>query len=183
MNRRTVIRNLVVVSAGATLIPACIQQDKVLFPLKNMVVRGPQQELLAVLTETIIPRTSDFPGANDLKAHEYLLTMMDDCAKPEEQQSFINGLNLFEEACKKKWNKSFVKATVQQRNEWLKELEANKENKDDLSGFYRTVKRYTIQSFTSSKEYLVDVQKFTLVPGSNFKGCVPVGKVDVKKST
>lgn len=174
MNRRAVIKHLVVVSAGATIIPSCIQPDKALFPLKRIALSGSEQELIAVLTETIIPRTANFPGANDLKLHEFLLTMVDDCAKPEDQQTFLNGLRHFEEKFKKKSIRSFVSATIIQRIEFLKEIEGAKDSKEDAYKFYRTVKQYTLQGFTSSNQYLTDVKKFTLVPGSNFKGCVPI---------
>ena len=45
---------------------------------------------------------------------------------------------------------------------------------EDALKFYGTVKRYTVQSFTSSKEYMTDIRKYEMVPGPDFKGCVPV---------
>ena len=44
--------------------------------------------MLAELAETIIPKTKNFIGAKDLKAHEFLLTMVDDCMAPEDQKVF-----------------------------------------------------------------------------------------------
>lgn len=181
MNRRAVIKHLVVVSAGATIIPSCIQPDKALFPLKRIALSGAEQELIAVLTETIIPRTANFPGANDLKAHEFLLTMVDDCAKPEDQQIFLTGLRNFEEKFKKNSNSAFVRAGNIQRVEFLKEIERTKDSQDDVYKFYRMVKQYTLQGFTSSKQYLTDIKKFSLVPGSHFKGCVPIKEGASKK--
>jgi hypothetical protein len=104
--------------------------------------------------------------------------MVDDCASPEDQKTFIENMKAFEDGCKKKFNTPFVKCTGQQRNELLKELEAVKDENDPANGraskFYKTVKRYTIQSFTSGKDYLTEVVKWKITPGSNFKGCVPV---------
>lgn len=174
MNRRAVIKNLVVVSAGATIIPSCIQPERALFPLKKIALSSAEQELIAVLTETIIPRTANFHGATDLKVHEFLLTMVDDCAKPEDQQTFLHGLRHFEEKFKKNFKNSFVSAGNIQRMEFLKEIEGTQDNQDDVYQFYKMVKQYTLQGFTSSKQYLTDIKKFTLVPGSQFKGCVPI---------
>ena len=156
--------------------PGCKHQDKTSIPLKNISLSGSQEEMLAELCESIIPKTNNFIGAKDLRAHEFVLTMVDDCTSPENRKQFTDGMKVFENACKKKFNSPFVKCSSRQRNDLLKEMEANKNEKDNAAKFYKTVKRYTVQSFTSSKQYLVDVRKYQLVPGSNFKGCVPVKK-------
>ena len=52
------------------------------------------------------------------------------------------------------------------------DIENKKDIPEDLLKFYGTVKRYTVQSFTSSKEYLTDIRKYKMVPGPDFKGCV-----------
>jgi hypothetical protein len=130
--------------------------------------------MLAELTETIIPKTKNFIGAKDLKAHEFILTMVDDCTSPEDQQKFTEGMKQFEESCQKKWNSSFVKCSAQQRNELLQSVEKKQDIPEDALKFYGTVKRYTVQSFTSSKDYMTGIRKYKMVPGPNFKGCVPV---------
>lgn len=176
MKRRTAIRNIVIISAGASLLPSCTATDNSSLQLKNIPLTGSQENMLAELAETIIPKTGNFIGAKDLKSHVFLLTMMDDCTSPEDQKFFSDGMKAFEDACKKKFNAAFVKCTPQQRNDLLKEMETIKDQKDAAAKFYKTTKRYTVQSFTSSKEYLLDVRKWQMVPGSNFKGCVPVKK-------
>jgi hypothetical protein len=62
-------------------------------------------------------------------------------------------MKLFDEACRKKFNKDFVKASGEERLTFLKEMEVDKDSKGDAQKFYRAVKRYSIQSFTSSKKY------------------------------
>lgn len=174
MNRRTAIRNVVFISAGAALLPSCLQQDKASIPLKNISLTGSQEEMLAELAGTIIPKTKDFIGAKDLKTHEFVLTMVDDCTGPEDQKIFTDGMKLFEDNCKKKFNSSFIKCTTEQRNDLLKQTEASKDENDKAVKFYKTTKRYTVQSFTSSRDYMINVRKYNMVPGPNYKGCVPV---------
>lgn len=175
MKRRTAVRNIIIISAGASLLPACTTStEESSLRLKNIPLSGSQEKMLAELTETIIPKTNNFIGAKDLKTHEFMLTMIDDCATPDDQKNFNAGMKAFEETCKKKFSDSFEKFTPQQKNDLLKELEASKDDKDASVKFYKTVKRYTIQSFTSSKDYMVNVRKWKITPGSNFKGCVPV---------
>jgi Gluconate 2-dehydrogenase subunit 3 len=179
MNRRTAIRNVVIITAGASVLPACNTSDETpLLTLKNIPLTGPQEKMMADLVGTIIPKTSNFIGATDLKSHEFALIMIDDCSAPEDQKLFTEGMKSFEDGCQKKFNTSFAKCTSQQKNDWLKELEASKDEKDLTAGkaaqFYKTIKRYTIQSFTSSQQYLQDIVKWKMVPGPVFKGCVAV---------
>lgn len=174
MNRRTAIRNVIIISAGAGLLPSCIGDDKSVIAMKNISVSSSQEKMLAVLTESILPKTKNFIGANDLKAHEFLLTMIDDCTSPDDQKKFTEGLQAFDKLSHDKFGQIFTSYTAGQKKELLQAIESKKDIPEEVLKFYGTVKRYTVQSFTSSKEYLTDIRKYKIVPGSNFKGCVPV---------
>ena len=176
MNRRTAIRNVVIISAGAALLPACGHEDQASITLKNISFSGSQEKMLAALSETIIPKTKDFIGASDLMAHQFALVMVDDCASPEDQKKFMDGMKQFEETSKNKLKTSFVKATPEEKKQLLQQIEKNQDIPEVVRDFYRTIKRYTVQSFTTSKPFLLDIKKYQLVPGGNFKGCVPVKK-------
>ena len=173
MNRRTAIRNVIIISAGAGLLPSCVGDDKSSIVLKNISITGSQEKMLAALTETIIPKTKNFIGANDLKAHEFLLTMIDDCTSPDDQKKFTDGLEAFDKLSHDKFGQLFTGYTAEQKKELLQAIESKKDVPEEVVKFYGTVKRYTVQSFTSSKDYLTDIRKYKIVPGSNFKGCVP----------
>jgi hypothetical protein len=177
MNRRTAIRNVVIISAGAGLLPSCMRDDKSSIPLKNISVTGSQEKMLAELTEAIIPKTKNFIGANDLKAHEFVLTMVDDCSSPEDQKKFTDGLKAFDKLSHDKFGQLFISYTPEQKQALLADIESKKDIPEDALKFYGTVKRYTVQSFTSSKEYMTGIRKYKMVPGSNFKGCMPVKTV------
>jgi len=174
MNRRTAIRSVIIISAGAGLLPSCVGGDKSLIVLKNISITGPQEKMLAALTEAIIPKTKNFIGAGDLKTHEFLLTMIDDCASPDDQKKFMEGLTAFDKLSHDKFGQLFTSYTPGQKKELLQAIGSKKDIPGDALTFYGTVKRYTLQSFTSSKDYLTDIRKYKIVPGSNFKGCVPV---------
>jgi len=172
MNRRTAIRNVVIISAGAGLLPSCMQDDKSTISLKNISLTGSQEEMLAELTQTIIPQTKNFIGAKDLKAHEFVLTMVDDCGSPEDQKKFTDGLKSFDKLSHDKFGQIFKSYTPEQKQTLLSDIENKKDITEEALKFYGTVKHYTMQSFTSSKEYMTDIGKYNMVPGSNFKGCV-----------
>jgi Gluconate 2-dehydrogenase subunit 3 len=169
MKRRDAIRNLAIISATAAFFASC--QDKSSVALKNISVTGSEEEMIATLAESIIPKTT-FPGAKDLKSPEFVFTMVDDCMSPEDQQRFLSGMKQFNDAFGKSSGIKFTKATPDQRNEFLKSLEASKDD-DDVKKFYRTVKRYTVQSFTSSPEYMQQVRNYKMIPGP-FHGCLPI---------
>ena len=174
MNRRTAIRTVAVIAAGAAFLPSCTQEDKAAIPLKNLSLTGSQEKMLASLSETIIPKTPDFIGASDLKSHEFVLTMVDDCSSPEDQKKFMDGMKSFEDACKKKTGSSFEKASPEKRKEFLQAVEKKQDIPEDALSFYGTAKRYTVQSFTTSERYMTDIRKYKMVPGPKYNGCAPV---------
>lgn len=174
MNRRTAIRNVVIISAGAAILPSCHHADKIGLQLKHLSITGSQEKLLAALSETIIPSTNDFIGAKDLKSHEFVLVMVDDCLAPDDQKKFTEGLTAFEDLCKKKLDRAFENCTPQQRDQLVADIEQKKDFPESVAGFYGTVKAYTLQSFTGSKEFMTGIRNYKLVPGPIYKGCVPV---------
>ena len=175
MNRRSTIKTLFIISSGAVFLPSCLQdKEKSSLSLKNIKINDKEEELLSELSETIIPKTNT-PGAKDVSAHLFALMMIDDCYPPEGQDKFVKGLKEFEEFTKKKLDKSFVKCTPAEREEILSSIESKKDIPGNVAFFYNSMKRLTIQAFTSSEYYLTKVQVYQLVPGK-FYGCVPVKK-------
>jgi len=178
MNRREAIYNFVVVSAGMMLLPSCGQNERrsATIPLKNYSLTAEEETMVRQLTDLIIPKTNDFIGAADVKATDFALMMVDDCYPPEKQKDFKEGLQQFDKMAKDKYGKSFVNCTDAQKKEFLLAMESKKDIPEKVGIFYGATRGLTIQAFTSSQQYLLGVAKYKLVPGSNFKGCVPVKK-------
>lgn len=174
MNRRAAIRNVLIVSAGMGILPSCLQDKKSDILLRHIVVTGSQEKMLAALSASIIPKTTNFIGAADCKAHEFVLTMVDDCRSPEDQQQFMNGMKAFDQLCHDRFGQLFTGFTAAQNKALLTSLEKKAGITPDADFFYTTVKAYTLQCFTSSKQYMTDVKHYKMVPGPSFKGCVPV---------
>jgi hypothetical protein len=175
MDRRSAIRCSLAISGGIFLIPACMQdKSKPAIALKNIAVSGDQENLLAALAEAIIPKTSA-PGAKDLSSHLFALMMVDDCYAPDAQKKFITGLDQFESFTKNKFGSSFAKCAQPQKEELLKAMENKTGVPDEAVAFYSSMKRLTIQSFTTSQYFLTKVHVYEMVP-ARFHGCVPVTK-------
>lgn len=175
MNRRSSLKALFIFSAGVALLPSCVNDnEKSVNSLKNIKVSDEEVEMLSLLGETIIPLNNK-PVVKDIAAHQFVLMMVDDCFSPDNRGKFVEGLKQFEEMTNKNVGKSFIKCTPGERTALLKSVEAKSVIPADAMFFYSSMKKLTIQSYTTSEYYLTKVQIYKLVPGK-FYGCVPVKK-------
>ncbi len=172
LSRRTLLRQLALVSASIALAPSlhsCSSRPSRLF--KNIVVSEDQDELLTVISETIIPKTSS-PGASDLAVNEYCIKMIDDCLSVKDQEKWLKGLTQFTELTKKNNKGEFTAMDSADRIKFLTELdESNAE--DDINFFFKTMKRFTLRGYTTAEYFLTNVQGYKMLPGK-YKGCVSV---------
>jgi hypothetical protein len=175
MNRRLVLKQLAMATAGAMLLPACgVDPKKVSIALDHLNVNGDDEELLAEIAETIIPATNT-PGAKAVGAHLFTFVMIDDCLNKAEQEKYLKGLRSFNETAKKIGGKSFLKASPEERLQILTAIEKDKDNfSEEIKTFYSRTRQYTVQGYTASQHFLTDIKPYQLIPGPNFKGCIPV---------
>jgi hypothetical protein len=172
IQRREAIKQLFCITAGMALIPSCMNdRSKSGILLSNITISAAEEAMLGELCETILPKTST-PGAKDISSHLFVLKMVDDCRKKEDQDRFISGMKAFQERCKSTAGKDFVDSTMDQRNTVLASILADKDEESDLKYFFKTVKGLTVQSFTASEFFMTKVQVYELVPG-RYHGCVP----------
>ena len=171
MNRRNAIRTALIFSAGATLLPSCMQKDKTDLSLTNISITESEEKMMASLGETIIP-TTNFIGAAGVNASQFTLMMVNDCYNPDDQKMFTDGLHQFSKMVNDKYGKPFTECTLQQKKDWLTAVENKKEIPDDVVKFYHVSKNHILQAFTTSKQYMVDVRHYKMVPGPDFKGCI-----------
>lgn len=177
MNRRLVLKQLAVATAAAWILPSCVSDPKkVSIALNHLNINGDDEELLAAIADTLIPKT-DTPGAKDVNAHLFTIVMVDDCQPQAEQDKYVKGLKAFDDTCRSLAGKSFAKASATERIDILKKIEdAGDVLPDDVKTFYTTTRHYTIEGYTASQYFMTDVKPYQLIPGPNFKGCVTVEK-------
>ena len=173
MDRRSALRSFVILSAGVALMPSCKEEKvKGTVSLKHVQLSGDEENMLANLTETIVPAKAEAPAD---AAHYFVLAMVDDCYSSEEQKKFIEGLKKFDEAAQQQFNKPFAKAGTEQKHQLLREMETKKESGEAINFFYNTTRSLALQHYTTSKYYLVTVPKFEMAPG-RFNGCFAIEK-------
>lgn len=173
INRRTALRQLAFISAGAALLPSCAgRHKKPDLVFRNFTVDDAGQRTLDALTATLIP-TTDTPGARDTGASLFIFRMLDDCSSKKDQDIFFKGLKQLDDASRKTTGGKFVEAGPVQREAILTSIGNKQLPGDELNFFYSTARKLTILSYTSSPYYLTKVQLYELVPG-RWHGCVPV---------
>jgi len=173
MERRLVIKQILIMAGGMALLPSCLRDaGKSSVLLKNLDVSLDQENLLAEIAETIIPKTST-PGAKELNIHLFVLKMVDDCYEPEEQQLFIKGLEALKAITQDQYRKSFMDIAVPERQKVLVGIENDKEASAELAAFYKIMKGKTIQGYLNSQYVMTNLIKWELVPG-RYNGYYPV---------
>jgi len=173
VNRRSVLKRLALVSAGAVLLPACFHNPaKPAILTRNFQLSGDQEEQLETLSSAIIP-SGTTPGAKEVSAHRFVLRMLDDCFSKDDRDKYLRGLGQLDKASQQTAGVSFLEADPAQRATLLTALETKKLPDQDLDFFYAATKRLTIQAYMSSQYYLTKIQVYELVPG-RWHGCVPV---------
>jgi hypothetical protein len=173
MERRLVIKQILIMAGGLALLPSCLRDSgKSSILLKNMDVSLDQENLMAEIVETIIPKTST-PGAKELNVHLFVLKMLDDCYEPEEQASFLKGLEQLLDKTQDQYGKSYIKLSVPERRNLLVQIENDKEASAELASFYKIMKGKTIQGYLNSQYVMTNLIKWELVPG-RYNGYYPV---------
>ncbi|MEZ0485534.1 gluconate 2-dehydrogenase subunit 3 family protein [Fibrella aquatica] len=178
MQRRTALRGLTMALGGLVSLPAWASgwTSDSIGPVSLGSVDD--ESLLADIVETIIPETTtpgaSTPGAKSLNVHQFAGRMINDCLGESAQTTLREGLVLTEATAQQAYSKSFSTCDANQRKEILTKLSTS----TDPTGkaFVDMMKRLTIQGYTNSEYYMVNVQKFNMAPGY-YHGCVPIEKL------
>ncbi|RPE08813.1 gluconate 2-dehydrogenase subunit 3 family protein [Chitinophaga lutea] len=164
INRRAALRQLFVISAGAAVLPACVNDKKSTKASGLLALTPEQEQTLADISATLIP-TTDTPGAREVEAHLFALRMVSDCYKKDDQEKFRKGLTQFSDNVRQQYGKLFQDCAAADKQNIIAKATASKDAGTDAAYFYNTFKRLTIQAYTSSEYYLTKVDAYKLVPG------------------
>lgn len=174
MERRSAIRNLIVITGGFMLLPSCKNTPgKAFVSLKNFKINASQENLLAEIASTIIPAT-ETPGAKEVGAHLFVLKMLDDMYEKEIQQNFITGLNYLDTDTKKHFDQSFANCSLDQKQKVLLGIESKKGYSKEVFDFYAIMKQRTIEGYLNSKYIMTNIIKYEFIPSHKYDGYYPV---------
>ncbi|KAA2243105.1 gluconate 2-dehydrogenase subunit 3 family protein [Chitinophaga agrisoli] len=186
MNRRDAIKNVALLLGTAisastlAALEGCTGSGP-----RNYALEAPEtKSILAEIAETIIPQTNT-PGAKAAKVDEFILTMMQDCYEPKDQQILLDGLKKVDEASNKQYKKSFVDLTAEEKTAVLTEIDKERvaynkrenKQKEDPTHYFQFIKELTLLGYFTSKPGATEALRYVAVPGK-FEGCVPYKKGD-----
>jgi len=169
MNRRKVLKQLVIATGGLVTLPqwmiSCGITDSNVHTTSFSSV---EQQLLASVSDTIIPAGGSI-GALSVGVDKYLQKVIDDCYEKDVQDNVKLQLNGLEKSAKAKFNKSFVACSQSQRQELLLVLSSS--NVKTEKDFFTLIKSETIKGFNTSQKVMQDYLDYKVAPG-HYYGCV-----------
>lgn len=170
MQRRNAIKNLSLAFGGLVALPSWASNwtPESIGKTSNLPLND--EELLGDIVETIIPETTT-PGAKSLKVHQFAARMINDCYGEAAQKNLKDGLKATEALAQQTYQKSFSALDASQKKALFNQMLSTSDA--TAKTFANTIKRLTIQGYTNSEYYMVNVIKFNMAPGF-YHGCVPV---------
>src|SRR6476646_2669718 len=171
MNRRKVLKQLVIATGGLVTLPqwmvSCGITDS---NVHTTSFSSAEQQLLSSMSDTIIPSGGSI-GALAVGVDKYLQKVIDDCYEKDVQDNVKLQLNGLEKSAKTKFNKSFVECSQSQRQELLLALSFS--NVKTEKDFFTLIKSETIRGFNTSQKVMQEYLNYKVAPG-HYYGCVDV---------
>lgn len=186
MNRRDALSRVAVLFGGTIIggeffLSGCKNPDAKATGTLNF-----SQENIAFLDEvadTILPTTSSSPGAKAAKVGEFMKTMVTDCYDEKDQKVFMEGIGKLNDAADKKYGKTFVKLSPEERKAFLIELDKeakdyNAKKKDgEANHYFSLMKQLTLLGYFTSEIGATKALRYVAVPG-RWEGCIDYKKGD-----
>lgn len=186
MNRRDALSRVALILGGTVIganafLTGCKSGDQKA-GAQGAALSAADENYLDEIAETIIPET-DTPGAKAAKVGAFMVVMVNDCYDEKDQKVFSEGLGKLNETSDKKFSKTFVDLTPEQRKELL--LEIDKEAKDymaskkaeDPKHYFRMMKELTLLGYFTSEPGATKALNYLPVPGK-YEGCITYKKGD-----
>lgn len=166
MDRRELLKVMALALGGSVSLPesAFAKLAEPLDPSTLKFFSATQRELVALLAETIIPKT-DTPGAIDAGVPASLELLAQDCLDPADQRILLDGLGVVEARAAVGSGRSFAQRTVAERIELLTAMEQEAKQAGGPKAFIRQFKELTKFCFVHSEIGATQAFEFNMVPG------------------
>lgn len=144
---------------------------------KSALFQEGDEALLDDIADTILPDTTDSPGAKQAKAGAFMVLIVEDCYEEEEQKIFVEGLKKIQAQSQAQFNNSFNALNAVQRHELLSGMdktaaayESSKETDAPLH-YFTLIKQLATFAYFSSEIGVTKALRYNPIPG-RFDGCV-----------
>ena len=167
MNRREAVKRVSLIMGGILAAPLMAGvMGQVTNKGQSVLVSAEQEILLAEVADIIIP-TTDTPGAKAAGVEKFIVRVIRDCYKKEDQDKFYAGLAKLDADSQTKFGKGFVGLDLTQKNEMVKL--STTEDKP----FFQRMKELTVTGYFTSEIGATKALEYLPIPGK-FVGCVPL---------
>ncbi len=182
MKRREALSAITILTGGALLTTSGLLQSCNFTDRKRTAITEKDAPLLDEIGETIIPATAGSPGAKAAKIGAYIVLTVNDCYTDTQKNIFIEGLNLFDDACRQQYKTGFEDLSSAQKKEFLIQLDEvakanNKKAKNHPQHYFDMLRQLTIAGYFSSEIGMTKALRYEAVPG-RYNGCITVNKGD-----
>ena len=167
MNRREAIQRITLMLGGvlSTQLTAGLM-GQVINTGASVPVGAEQERLLAEVADIIIP-TTDTPGAKAAGVEQFIVRVMRDCYRREEQEKFYAGLAKLDADSRTMRGKGFAELDVAGKNDMIKKAAGNNE------AFFILMKQLTVAGYFTSEIGATQALEYLPIPG-RFEGDVPM---------
>ena len=167
MNRREAVQRVALMMGGVLAAPLMAGvMGQVTNTGLSIFVSAEQEALLAEVADIIIP-TTDTPGAKAAGVEKFIVRVMRDCYKKEDQDKFYAGLAKLDADSQTKFGKGFVGLDLVQKNEMVK-LSTTTDKP-----FFQRMKELTVTGYFTSEIGATKALAYLPIPGK-FEGCIPL---------
>jgi hypothetical protein len=159
MNRRESLKQILVASGALVTLPAWADS-----------FTPNEQELLASVTDTIIPQGNGI-GALSVATDKYVGRLIDNCLETDVQDNVKKQLAALNASASAAHRKNFPQCSQKEREALL--LRFNESSDKAEKDFFTLMKSETIRGFNTSREVMLQHLKYKIAPG-HYYGCVDV---------
>jgi len=183
MDRREAIQQIGLLLGGTVISAELLSSCTSTVNDASSLVGSEHIPLLNEIGETILPTTEKSPGAKAADVGSFMLLMIQDCYRPENQEAFFAGIGKIDQASNNKYSKGFMQLDAAQREELLIELDEEQEaymkkkKHDEPPHYFRMMKELTLLGFFTSEVGATKALRYVPIPG-RYEGEIPYKKGD-----
>jgi len=178
MNRRDAL-SLTAITLGGAIVGSEMFLTGCTSDKKSVPAEGNNTRLLDEIGETILPETPGSPGARAAGIGEFMLTIVNDCYSPEEQEIFFDGMKKLDNVAQQQYSNGFVSLTADEKHQLLTAIdqEAGEHQENAPTHYFSMMKQLTVWGYFTSEPGCTQALRYNPVPG-RYEGCVPYSKGD-----
>jgi hypothetical protein len=175
MNRREALKTGGVALGGALLLSSgilagCGRDERA--PANGM-LSNDEQDLVAEIADTLLPKTAASPGAKEANAGPEINLLLTDCYEPDAQQRLVKGLAELRQRCRTTYNTDFAKLPRDQRENMLRVLSVEGKKAPPDTHWFPLMREVAERAYFSSQVGMTKALRYIQVPGK-WVGCAPL---------